>query len=226
MPALKSRQKQIPNGLRFSIPEVRWQSTPFASFDTIVNQIKNLVDSNPALNAKYPTDREAIADMVDSANAAYCQKMGWNAYINNPDSGIPDPKPMAPAVQSRLRSVAGAVKRVNAGAALLLDWERNGQPPVDHATAECRAVICSTCPQNGKGDLTRWFTGPASELIRSQLGRLHGLNLSTSIDEQLGICDVCLCPLKLKIWAPLELIKSHIPEDVKAQLPAHCWILK
>lgn len=226
MAALKSRQRQIPNGFKFRIPEVRWQSAPFASFDTIVNQVLNLVTSNPALQKVYPTSREAIADLVDRVNADFCKLNGWNAYITDPAPDVSPPKPMAPSAVQRLQAVAGAVKKVNAGARLLLDWEKSGQPPVDNSLAQERAFVCSTCPQNGKGDLTSWFTKSASELIRSQLSRLHGLNLSTALDDKLGVCDVCLCPLKLKVHAPKSLILEHIPDDVKSQLPAHCWILK
>lgn len=226
MAALKSRQKQIPNGFKFRIPEVRWQSAPFASFDTIVNQVLNLVSSNPALQKIYPKDREAIANLVDRVNADFCKQMGWNAYVVDPAPDPSPPKPMAPSAVARLASVAGAVKRVNAGAALLLEWEKSGHPPVVNSVAQERAEICSACPANGKGDLTRFFTNPASELIRAQLSRLHGLNLETSLDDKLGVCEVCLCPLKLKVHAPKHLILEHIPDDVKSQLPSHCWILK
>jgi hypothetical protein len=34
-----------------------------------------------------------------------------------------------------------------------------------------------------------------------------------------------MCPLKLKVWAPLPLIKKHLSQEVKNDLPAHCWIL-
>jgi hypothetical protein len=224
MAALKNRQMQVPHGMKFQIPEVKWRSAPFASFDTIVNQATAIINSNPALQQTYPTDRESVAALVDQFNTMICQQNGWTAYITG-DPSPPPPKPMAPASQTRMASVAGAVKRVNAGAALLLEWEKTGEPPVESAEAVRRSVICETCPQNGKGDLTSWFTVPAAELIRGRIGRLHSLKLTTPSDEKLGVCMACMCPLKLKVWAPLPLIKKHLSQEVKNDLPAHCWIL-
>ena len=39
MARLKSRQMQIPNGMRFLQPETGWKSTRFASFDSIVTSL-------------------------------------------------------------------------------------------------------------------------------------------------------------------------------------------
>lgn len=225
MPILKDRQRQIPNGFRMSLPEVRWQSAAYASFDTIVNQIFGIVNSNPALATRnhWPTTRPAIAQWVDSTNAEWCQQNGWRDYIVQ---GGEPPKIPAPETRARLASVAGAVRRVSDGAALLLEWEKSGEAPVSKEMSESRAAVCAACPKNGKGDLTRWFTIPASEVVRTQLGRLHGLQLTTSKDAELGICEVCLCPLKLKIHSPLHLILNHMSNEVRDELPVHCWILK
>ena len=226
MPRLKDRQRQIPNGLRMQLPEVRWQSAPYSSFDTIVNQIFGIVRSNPELAAKHgwPADRPTIADWVDETNAAWCQQNGWTQYYV--DGGGPPPKPMAPGLLERLKSVAGAVIKVERGIETLLDWETSGLPPVSEDLSNWRASICVQCPKNGKGDLTRWFTVPASEQIRSHMERLHKLELKTFHDEKLGVCEMCLCALKLKVHAPAELVKKHLDPALAKELPPNCWMLK
>lgn len=64
------------------LPEVRYRSPSFASFDTIVNEIDNIVRSNPDKAEKYgwPVTREGIANWVDSTNAARCQSYGWTEF--------------------------------------------------------------------------------------------------------------------------------------------------
>jgi hypothetical protein len=49
---LKSRDRQIPNGLKFLQPETNWQPARFASFNVIVNSLINHRKSNPHLIAQ------------------------------------------------------------------------------------------------------------------------------------------------------------------------------
>jgi hypothetical protein len=225
MSALKDRQRQIPGGFRFRIPEVRWQSAPFASFDTIVNQATAIINSNPSLQSIYPASRDAVASLVDSFNTRICQQNGWNSYITG-DPSPPPPKPAAPGLMAKLASVAGAVKKLERGIETLLEWETSGLPPVPLETANWRASICVQCPQNGKGDLSRFFTVPASEQIRLHMERLHSLNLSTFHDGKLGVCEMCLCPLKLKVFCPSELVNKHLTAELLSELPGECWMLQ
>ena len=118
------------------------------------------------------------------------------------------------------------VRQLAAGAAILADWLGDGAPLVDSETANTRAVICATCPQNGRGDLYRWFTVFASETIRKQISAFQDRKLTTPSDEKLGICYACLCPLKLKVHVPVESIKNHLSETARAKLDPRCWITK
>ncbi len=226
MPKLRNRQMQIPGGYRFELKPLKWRSPAYASFDTIVNQVQALINSNPkvAQANKWPNDRIGIENWVDSFNAQICKNNGWNQYIH-PDAQ-PPPKSVAPEFKERLRRVAGAVKAVNDGARILLDWERSGDPPVESETAMRRATVCVTCPQNQSGGLTAWFTVPASELIRRKLARLHDLNLKTPLDEKLHVCAACYCPLRLKMHTPMRYIRPMLTNELKSKLPAHCWMLK
>ena len=225
MAKLKSRQMQVPGGFHFSLPELSWTAPAFASFDTIVNQVQQLIQSNPEIAAKngWPTSRVAIENWVDSYNATVCEMNGWTQYILEGGGGSDPPKTVPP--NRKLASVAGAVRKAGSGAAVLLEWEKSGLPPVAPEVAASRAAVCAACPKNGSARLTDWFTVPLSEYIRKQLGRLNEMKLATPSDDKLGTCEVCLCPLPLKVWCPSELVQKHLSAEVKAGLPAHCWIV-
>lgn len=224
---LKNRQMQIPGGFKFRLPEIGYQSPPFQSFDYLVSSVLRVVLANPKVaKAKdWPTSYGGVVTWVDRVNADICEKNGWNDYIIT-SNGPPPPKLPAPATIQRLQAVAGAVKKITHGVEALLEWETSGLPPVDLVVAEGRAAVCAACPQNGRGDLTRWFTIPASEQIRFHMQRVHAMNLKTRLNDKLGVCEACMCPLRLKIFSPTELVKKHLTDDLKAELPKECWMLK
>jgi hypothetical protein len=37
---------------------------------------------------------------------------------------------------------------------------------------------------------------------------------------------MCLCPLKLKVHTPKELVKKHLPAELAKDLPMTCWMLR
>jgi hypothetical protein len=87
MAKLKDRQKQIPYGLRFALPDLRYASSPFASFDAIVNSVHTLLNANKeyAEHHGLPTDLDGIRSMVDTFNAELCRVSGWtDYYIDTP----------------------------------------------------------------------------------------------------------------------------------------------
>ena len=71
------------------------------------------------------------------------------------------------------------------------------------------------------------FTQPA-QVIAKQLERISGMKLTTSVDDKLQICTVCLCPLKVKVHTPVEYIKRHTTPEVASELAAvpGCWVTK
>jgi len=84
MATLKDRQRQIPNGLYFELSELKYRSTPYSSFDTIVNSVHTLLNANPeyAAHRHLPLDLEGIRIMVDRFNANICRINGWKDYYN------------------------------------------------------------------------------------------------------------------------------------------------
>jgi hypothetical protein len=233
MVRLKDRQRQVPGGYQFFLPQLKWSAPKnFPSFTVLCDSLSAVVAANPFLAGKHhwPTERRALEDWVDLYNATLCQRMGWDDYITKGDEGVSVPKSMPPhqsQMLQSLRSAAGAAKALVAGAKTLIAWLDSGDPPVDRDVATARAVVCVACPHNNQGDLTSWFTIPASELIRRQIAKLQERAISTIHDEKLHLCDVCLCPLKLKVHTPKPYILSHLDPEVLAKLKAvpGCWVV-
>jgi len=229
---LKDRQKQIPNGFVFYQPETGWRPGRFQSFHQIVQQIIRHRQGNPALLQKHnwSTDPATVEIELDEFNARICLSMGWNDYVSSSGDGPPPPKPMPQLQQEaeQISAAAGRAKKIWSGVKTLNDWIDSGTPPVPTAIAEARAAVCAACPKNTAGDFTSWFTKPAALAIQSQIEKLADRKLATSHDAKLNVCDVCLCPLKLKVHTPLHYIKHNMPEPVfldLEQVPG-CWIIK
>lgn len=217
MPRLKSRQQQIPNGMRFAIPEANWKSPPFASFDSIVHTVSSIVAANPELAQQkgWPQTREGIADWVDEFNAQLCAQNGWTNYYNEGGglASLPKPVPLSVA------------KNVAAGAKTLANWIGSGAQPVTPSLAEARAKVCSKCPVMQQGDMSNFFTRATSEIIRMQVQTAQELDMVTPYDKQLGVCGACSCPMRLKVWVGLTPILEGILPEAKAALDVKCWIL-
>lgn len=227
-PYLKSRDRVPPNGFQYLQVQTGWKSwdaNPNTASD--FNLLCQLLQQHRLANPQYklPTDLTAIQNEVDTVNALRCLGMrGGDYYVQE---GVAAPfQPALSAITDKLRAAVEGVKKVSSGAAVLLDWEESGDPPVSSEVSASRAEICATCPKNGKGDFTHYFTIPLSQLIRTSLNRLADLNLSTPSDDKINVCEACLCPLKLKVHTPMKHILEHTSGEVKAELDPRCWILK
>jgi len=226
MARLKSLTAHPPYGFQFLQPETG-QTTPFTgSFNYVVEQTMILRQANPFLCERHGwrTDAAGVEYDVEQYNVARMIAGGWLDFI------IQDDAPVAAPAQKKTTipfgSAVGSVKRVAAGVAVLVEWLGNGAKPVDHVLADRRASVCATCPKNDGGDFTKYFTQPIADKIRTQLEIRGDLQLRTPHDEKLTICSACDCPLKLKVWVPLEHVLAHTSEDTKTKLDPRCWILK
>jgi hypothetical protein len=228
MSKLISRNKFTPaGGFLFRQPEVNWEAPRNASFDQVVQGLIAARNGNPFKRDKFhwATDYNSVAEEVDQFNARICEANGWTDYITGGGgSAIPFPELQQPALQ-KLKSVAADVRRIAEGAKVLLDWESSGDPPVPAELSAKRAATCATCPKNDVKPLTDWFTVPAAELIKKRMARIHELKLTTPDDEKLGTCLGCLCPLPLAVHCPIEYKLKHLPDEVRKDLDARCWVL-
>jgi hypothetical protein len=232
---LKSRNTQIPNGLFFKQPEINWDSRKVLplhpSFSTLVNAVISARRANPhhAKQHGWSLDQNAVGDEVDAFNAKVCTAMGWTKYLAEIGGGAPPPFNQAQSLLNakQLSAAVGEIKRLWAGVKTVNDWLDSGAPPVAIEHAEKRAAICADCNLNGKGDFSKWFTKPAADAIKRQLERLHERKITTSKDASLQVCEACLCPLKLKVHAPMSFIQPHLSNEVMNDLRngRNCWII-
>jgi hypothetical protein len=229
-PRLKDRNKSVPNGFSMYVPELKWSAPKnFPSFTVVSNALQAVVEANPVLAAKHqwPRDRAGIENWVDAYNATVCARMGWTDYIIADGGGGSLPKSVPPPQNlASLSAAVAAARKLVAGAKTLIEWLDSGDPPVDRDEATRRAAICSACPHNSPDSIGRWFTVPASELIRRQVQKLAERSISTIHDEKLNLCDICLCPLRLKVQTPRKWITSHLSPEVleKLRQVPGCWV--
>lgn len=226
MVTLKSTTQCPPNGFQYFQPETGWNNLEHApisqwDFKLLCREIQKMRLANPRFNLN--TDMNAIETEVKQVNALRMLSIpGAQAYIiEDKAPSVVSPKQLRPL--RKLAAAAVGVNRLISGAGAIIDWLGHGGQPVEKTLAESRAAVCKTCPQNQAGD---WFTDKASELIQAQIGAKNDLALTTSADPDLHTCKVCMCPMKLKVWTPLEHILGHMKAEVRKDLPAHCWILK
>lgn len=221
MNRLIDRQHQIPGGFRFYQPETKWQSQPWASFDSIVEALIAHRKGNPAYLEKYgwATDRPNVANEVEAYNVHLCEQFGWTKFISATGGTDPIPKYYPP--QQPLSNQSG---KLVVGAKSLADWSISGQV-VDQEQADSRASVCASCPNNLKADVLSFFTAAAGTLIKKELELRNERKLTTVKDAMLSFCDACGCPLKLKVHCPTEIIRKHMTEEIKNALDKNCWIL-
>lgn len=218
-----SRTQTPPGGWQFYQPQTKWSApTPIAStFDqTVILIIKHRL-ANGAITVRnnLATDPVSVGNELEAFTRA---RLGLGPAIA---PKLSPPPPVAPALAGPVAGAVAAVKKIAAGAALLLEWEESGLPPVPAELSVKRAATCEGCPKNDPGGLSKYFTEPVSEKVQKRLGRLHQMNLATPSDAKLHVCSACLCPLKLKVHCPMELIQKRLKPEQRAELDPRCWIL-
>lgn len=109
---LVNRQRQVPGGLRFYVPALKWTSPRNASFNQIVDALQRVLQANPAVAQKlgWTLDWNALADRVDEFNARICASQGWDGFILA-DEGVGIPKSEPPPASEgapKLKKCCGA----------------------------------------------------------------------------------------------------------------------
>lgn len=232
MVTLKNPEAQIPNGLYYIQAETGWDSRAmigtFPSMDTLTRGTMSHREGNPWLAQKHgwSMDYQSVLKEMRDYNAMICLKNGWMNFIITNEAAPVEP----PVIQKKTLlsdgAAVGSIKRVAAGIGVFLDWVGDGATPVAVEVAERRAKVCSGCIKNDGGDFKAYFTEPIAAKIKKQLEIKNDLQLKTSLDEKLTVCSACDCPLKLKVWVPLEHILEHTSKEVKTRLWSNCWILR
>jgi len=226
---LKNRKILPSGGYHFYEARTGWSPMPMLDFETTVNLIIEHRKANPRFAGQWATDRASVSDELDLSTCRQLASKGLAEDWCTEGGGFSfqaGPAPQQQWLGRKLRESAAAVRKLVAGIGVLTDWLGDGAEPVSPEVAEPRAATCAGCPKNRPGNLGDFFTTEASELIRKQLEAKSDMNLSTKSDGSLGVCSACLCPLKLKVWTPIEHVLKHTSDEVKKQLDERCWILK
>lgn len=221
MATLKNPQMQIPGGYDFLEPSTRWKPAPFSSLDSIVQQLISHRQGRPDLIAKnkWSLDRGVVMQEVMAYNVAKCQQMGWLEYITGSAEAVPFHSTPHRTLLQKVQAVAGGGKTV-------VEWLGKGADSVSPELSAKRGLICASCPRNVPGDWTSFFTVPVSQGILAALNLREQWKLSTPYDDKLNVCEVCLCPIKLKLHMPMTEIMSKMKPEVMEALPDFCWIKK
>jgi hypothetical protein len=227
---LKSRSAWPPGGWKFRQPQTNWTLPVGLGFEQSVDAIIKHRLANR--QHKLAIDRDVVRQELDDFMCDYLRRhpqysKSWNSWCS--EQTVPANFTVPPASRS-LRAEASVaeggkfLKNTSAGIKLWIDWFGNGKP-VEKPVAERRAAICAGCNENNKKvSILQWFTGAAAREIMAIFSALNDLNLHTSQDDKLNVCKACDCPLKAKVWAPLQIIKKHIRKDALDRLDKDCWI--
>ncbi len=224
---MKDRNKFPPRGWTLLMPEIGMQRPISGSFNAVVDAFSDIVLKNPALAQKHgwPTDRIGQENWVDERECHRMLAHGWTRFVELEGTlPPPGPPPLGGMRHGSQGGVAVAASKAMTGAAIWKDMFSNGKP-VAKELAEERASICAGCPENKRGGFKEWFTETLARGLNELVGLMNSQQLTTSKDDELGTCAACLCPMKCKVWVPLEIIKSHMPPADIAKLDRRCWIL-
>lgn len=237
---LISRRSFPPGGFFFFQPQSQWPPTQemFAglTFDQVVIKIAQHRAANPRFGLS--TDLDDIANELDYFTCVrlkfdpnYCVGGPPGAPLGKAQAPLPPVRPVgqpfkpAPSARGAVAAEVKKVTRLVSGVGVLLDWIGSGGHAVDPALATKRANVCVGCPMNQKGGWEHFFTGPAADIIRKQLTLKNEMQLQTTLDKQLSVCDACGCELTLKVWVPLEYVLKKLTPEISIKLDPRCWIL-
>ena len=212
---------QFPNGgWQFFQPQTGWwaPSPMMHTFDQTVQQIIKHRRNNPAIVASHGLSLDPVAVGNELENFTR-QRLGIPMEANSPKL------PPVRTLPESVRASVAAVGRLAEGLALLLDWLPTGKT-ISPDLAAKRAAVCAGCPKNSQEAFAQRFTQPVSEKIRQMIEAKENLNLSTPSDASLGVCEICLCPMKLKVHVPLEEILTKTKPGTLAEFPAFCWVAR
>lgn len=204
-----------------SEPLVLWD------FNQMVGAIIQRRQANPRFNLT--TDVGQVQAEVDLQNAMRMRTINGGGFYIVEDANLPNPpdfpQGFSTPQRGRRSAAGGKASQLKAGVGLLIEWLGEGGQAVDVAVAESRANICASCPKNQPGDWLSIFTEPAAEALRKQIAIKNDMELRTSKDDELNVCQACLCVLRLKVWCPSELVQKRTSQETREKLDPRCWIL-
>jgi hypothetical protein len=191
-----------------------------STFTQTVDQIVAHRVQNSRFNL--PTDWSVVAAELDAFTCARLRNdPSWCTTAQKKTS-----YKTVPFIQSQFAKVVGLVESVGKkfkGSQILKDWLGDGGLPVSPDIANRRALVCSQCPMNEKGNWVDKVSAGVAEVIKSQREIKTGLTLKVEKEEELGTCSGCGCHLPLKVWVPIKVMKEYTTEEEAKSLHPDCW---
>lgn len=221
---LRDKNRPLPNGVSVYDQHTGYRAAPFTSYTEQVNGVMNARLGNPGNVARYklPVDYDSCADFVDRQLGRIAFDHQWTDFYiatSGEQGGSPAAAPFPR--RSPVARVAGVAK----AAVLSVQWIESGAEAVVTELSTKRAETCAACPKNETGDWLSTFTIPAAAAIRKALEARSGMKLSTPVDDQLGVCQVCDCVTRLLVHVPLQKKLSVMPREIHDALPPNCWVI-
>ncbi len=106
------------------------------------------------------------------------------------------------------------------GVQTLREWLGEDGITVERELAQQRAEVCKKCPHNTEGNA---LLGAAAEAVKRHVEFKNKVLLRVDGEKSLGLCDICGCYLKTKIWIPINLIRRHMPAGEWEKFPSPCF---
>lgn len=229
---LKSRSTRPPGGWKFTQPESGW-SLPVpdgVTFSSAVDRIITHRNQNPRFNLS--TDRSTVEAELDNFTCARLKHdPSWCIAGQAASFTIPPLSRRQPvgAGASAVTAASKFLSNTFVGIKTWISFFGDGKP-VAKEVANKRASACLSgndgkmCPFHVKGDIFQRFNKAAATEIMGIMGALKDLDMHSERESELGVCDLCDCPMSAKIWAPLPIIKKHMEKKTFDSLPEWCWI--
>lgn len=223
MPKLVSRTKWPPGGFVVLHPEAGMKKPFSGSFIAAVDFELQFRRKNTVLAQRLglPPNRGSCEDWVDEYNARRCLSAGFPHFVMDSAKAQAEKK----TLHQRLGGAVVGVLSKTRAAISAYSAMFGSVGPVAKEKATTRAGVCVTCPNNNtQGGLAAFFTESAASEIMGVLGVLKDLDLHVPQAANLGVCSACSCPLKAKVFAPIQVVVDRMPADVWGKLPANCWL--
>lgn len=211
---------QFPNGgWIFHDPRTGFTApTPKGStFGQTVELIIKDRRKNPAIVIKHklPVDVEGVSMELEQFTRRRC--------------GIPNNLPTPPSIL--LPGMAGAavsgvseIKLMALGTALMVSWEKSGDPAVEREEFNDRGTVCSTCPMNDLAKFEDWRKSPIGSVAIMKTTRIQAVSHKAKLPIQLGLCRGLFCPTQYLASMPMERLRSRLKEAEVAGTDASCWL--
>jgi len=117
------------------------------------------------------------------------------------------------------------IQQAEAMAFILADWLGDGAKPVDRELAQSRANHCMKCVKHHGGLWWEVVKDPIASAIQKALSVKNNMKVSVENEQDLAMCLVCGCAMRLKVHVPLEHFVSTITDDQMNEFTkANCWI--